>query len=609
MIDKFGVKNFKAFKDKVELDIKPLTILTGTNSSGKSSFTQALRLYNKIDKIQTNSGLHLKIGFNEELALLGDFNSVRYSSQEPIVFTRPATWPGLEDQMKIEVGFCVDSKRQAPSGELCFFRLITENGELVFEYKIVGSEIKSVSHKYGGDSVQESLKTDRFINILYLRERFDRIYEELIEFKHSLERLTRFFSIMGKEDDFILNNYRAEIKTFYESLETNEDLDKDFDCFMNYTADMTSESFYETDNKFWDFRNKLVNGNYLYNFVDKKRNTKTISKYMPNSTLMEYLVNGKPPNELQQNKLIEYELQKKVWLSKGLVCDFYDLTFGRGFGYLFGDGYMEWEKQIEKELALDSVEIREGINYKVFLEGFVGKGLDFVVKNYFLNFIDTPIEYIPSIRTIPARFLSRSNMNTYLERLVNSLKVPHKNDQDKLNFWINEFGISDKMEVFSVNQIGVSQIRFVKNSKQLNLSDVGYGVSQLIPILIRLCLYDDKMIMIEEPETNLHPALQSKLADFLVSCMNKNKRIIIETHSEFLIRKLQYLVAKKEVKSEDCVIYYFNADENVSENEAKIKKIKITDEGNLTDNFGPGFFDEATRLQFELLKLNRNQSN
>src|SRR5690625_6379576 len=113
MIDKFGVKNFKAFKDKVELDIKPLTILTGTNSSGKSSFTQALRLYNKIDKIQTNSGLHLKIGFNEELALLGDFNSVRYSFQEPIVFSRPATWPRLEVHMKNEEGICVDSYIQA----------------------------------------------------------------------------------------------------------------------------------------------------------------------------------------------------------------------------------------------------------------------------------------------------------------------------------------------------------------------------------------------------------------------------------------------------------------------------------------------------------------
>jgi predicted ATPase len=54
---------------------------------------------------------------------------------------------------------------------------------------------------------------------------------------------------------------------------------------------------------------------------------------------------------------------------------------------------------------------------------------------------------------------------------------------------------------------------------------------------------DSEVLLIEEPESNLHPALQSKLAVFFVELANKyNKQIIIETHSEYIIRKIQYVV-------------------------------------------------------------------
>ena len=76
-----------------------------------------------------------------------------------------------------------------------------------------------------------------------------------------------------------------------------------------------------------------------------------------------------------------------------------------------------------------------------------------------------------------------------------------------------------------------------------------------------------------------------------------------------MIRKLQYLSAKMEVTQDDILIYYLNSDEHVNEKELKVKKIKIDEFGALTDNFGPGFFDEATSLKFELMKLNQTQNN
>ena len=118
------------------------------------------------------------------------------------------------------------------------------------------------------------------------------------------------------------------------------------------------------------------------------------------------------------------------------------------------------------------------------------------------------------------------------------------------------------------------------------------------------------ILVIEEPEANLHPNLQSKLADILVLAYNTHGiRFVLETHSEYLIRKLQYLTAKNDIGTNDVNIYYFNADEFVTAEEKKVKKININGFGALTDTFGPGFFDEAPTLQFELYKINQSQSN
>ena len=117
-------------------------------------------------------------------------------------------------------------------------------------------------------------------------------------------------------------------------------------------------------------------------------------------------------------------------------------------------------------------------------------------------------------------------------------------------------------------------------------------------------------MILEEPEANLHPSLQSKLADLLMYIQEREGvKFTIDTHSEYFIRKLQYLTAKKDLKTEDSVIYYFNDDKYVTNTEPKVKEIFINEDGGLTDSFGPGFFDEATKLQFDLIKLNKQQMN
>ena len=121
--------------------------------------------------------------------------------------------------------------------------------------------------------------------------------------------------------------------------------------------------------------------------------------------------------------------------------------------------------------------------------------------------------------------------------------------------------------------------------------------------------YHPSIIVIEEPESNLHPNFQSKLADMLVEASRKfNIQFIIETHSEYLIRKLQFLTATGEIKPEMTQIYYFHHPERIpeGEGEAQIRKINIEKNGALSKNFGPGFFDEASTLFFLLNNLASN---
>ena len=169
--------------------------------------------------------------------------------------------------------------------------------------------------------------------------------------------------------------------------------------------------------------------------------------------------------------------------------------------------------------------------------------------------------------------------------------------------------------------------KYYNSLNRTNIADLGSGVYHLLIFLIEieLAIVDgnynalslvypehsklilaDHAILIEEPEISLHPNFQSKLAD--VFCLAQDKygvSFIVETHSEYLIRKLQYKVAKKEIESENILIFYM--DKNVGG--ANISKININKEGSLSEPFGEGFYDEATNLQFDLLKIKNTQMN
>jgi predicted ATPase len=112
--------------------------------------------------------------------------------------------------------------------------------------------------------------------------------------------------------------------------------------------------------------------------------------------------------------------------------------------------------------------------------------------------------------------------------------------------------------------------------------------------------------MIEEPETRLHPAWQSRLADMFIDARKETGcDLLIDTCSEYLIRKLQYLVETGELDKNDIVIYYLDAN-RCKGGETTIREITVGDDGELSQPFGSGFLFEDEIEMMKLKKVNRN---
>lgn len=164
---------------------------------------------------------------------------------------------------------------------------------------------------------------------------------------------------------------------------------------------------------------------------------------------------------------------------------------------------------------------------------------------------------------------------------------------------------------------GLFQIMLVNDKgTESNILDVGFGISQVLPIVTQVMkmafvskrrimgkLIKGESIYMEQPELHLHPAAQADLADIFVNCiLNKESTcLVIETHSEHLIRKLQVLVADKEndFSADMLKVYYVDKDENGA---ASVQEMKIMDNGKFEQKWPTGFFDKAHELSMELLK-------
>lgn len=254
------------------------------------------------------------------------------------------------------------------------------------------------------------------------------------------------------------------------------------------------------------------------------------------------------------------------------------------------------------------------------------------VKTYFnifkFNVDDLLLFYVGSCaQKQSALFSIRDTKNILAQSIHDYFQLnisPGEEEHDFIIKWMKEFEVGDNFKLEIISGEAYQFIISIVNS-ETHLADMGMGSVQIMSIILRLAcaikktkytvyetgsyISDDKIIdygpnfevrksniviMVEEPELNLHPALQSKLAYlFHEVYVNFNISFLIETHSEYLIRNTQLIVKESEYEVSPnvnpfCVIYF--------DQESKKWGMNYREDGKFIEEFGSGFFNETRNI-------------
>ncbi len=170
---------------------------------------------------------------------------------------------------------------------------------------------------------------------------------------------------------------------------------------------------------------------------------------------------------------------------------------------------------------------------------------------------------------------------------------------------IHSFEVSPLAGASNLFQVWVR--RSAKGSKVL-LTDVGFGVSQVLPV-VTLCHYvpEGSTVIFEQPEIHLHPSAQSELGSVLTDVAKTRKlQIVIESHSEHLLRRIQRRIAEETFEAQDAALYFCSLKEN---GESRLTALRLDEFGNISNwpehFFGDEFGEIAATAQAALARKRR----
>lgn len=701
-----GFKNMKVFKENQWFDFKDITLLTGTNNSGKSSIINAMQMLQENIKAKNIDELlrtEFKLTSNQtKYGSIANFVNNESTKPEDNYFVYVRQIDNIEYRIKIDINSglesygsihvisALDAKTKAeiftlrvekpyPSYE-CSFRINYKYFIDKFNTKCKNTEIlrKRINEL---DKLKEDVNNG--LNSIEEFKKFaDEVSKEVSVYIYSDERTKYYvgskkktksfeYSIKEKKDDYMEDNAQTidEIGVFFTESEKDDkglrwspyfinedDYTKSFkNSYENgiFNFSLLWENDPEIENEF----NSLICSFYKKDFKKShKMLCEDLITFLSNSnwkmkeTYSDEFGNSAVPNNLTKTFIDSFPdfgltstlLQSKETIEKGRIAFNSNQFIEANHSFNENEAIINLRKKdffegVYVELSKLFLKCYQANEYKINPEKLIFEPVfskihaDIVKKIINLNLGIYKTTYVSSNRFSTKRAYS-FNDNSDFTNLLKQVEDPRINEKENskkfINKWIKEFGIGDELILKPDSETGNFKAFLRIGSKETQLADFGLGTNQLLPIIFSLSIHSyyftpiedlitPRTVVIEEPEANLHPAMQSKLADMFVEATNKFKvQIIAETHSEYLIRKMQYLVAKEylhtskdeiSISNDRVNIYYINAEKD--EEGRKAYEINITKNGQLTESFGKGFFDETTNLQFELYKLNNAQSN
>jgi len=202
---------------------------------------------------------------------------------------------------------------------------------------------------------------------------------------------------------------------------------------------------------------------------------------------------------------------------------------------------------------------------------------------------------------------------TYLSPILynNEQYIKFVEKQDTLHnaciSWLTYLGVITDIEVGDIGELGLNiKVKNTNDKKLQGLSHVGVGVSQVLPIIVMLLLSKrNDTLIFEQPELHLHPKIQSRLCDLIISSSTSERQCIVETHSEYIINRLRLRIAQSSDPeiTKNNILYFVNKVESYS----FFEKVDINRFGAIP-NWPEGFFDQTDKEIEKILIAANNKS-
>lgn len=575
-------KNFKAFGDWVKIPIRPITVIFGKNSAGKSSIMHAFLWLREISE---NGFLDIRTTAKSgDFVDLGGMQSYVHANQE-----RRADTVGYKLDLE-------DAHGQLNKELKDLFRRFYEKLPSMI------SDTNESDSKRIEEAQKELQKTNAEDKVLSFLSRINKI-EITVEFNLGDAGKTNesddekpqpaiHLKVNGVTFCSLVPAVRRTKETFYGK--EKEDIKYEFQ-FPNFFFDELQSEIEKVANIFYpDFKfGKVAPFQGIKLYLKEVENAAVWTDWNDN-------FNG-----------------TRIYPSRRLS----GIRYGReDFDKPNDDNEDEISKN--KQFNKNTYKILRGVMGEIYLP-WIKKLLE--IKKRILGSILEDLNYLPAIRKYPGRIISENSLSTNLFEEIygnKSIRLLFKNPSivQKLNNACRSLGAKFTFKIEKKYQkiLGKTlSILSISNGDELSFRDIGFGWSQVFPVLVEILADSNSFILIEQPELHLHPSAQSELMlliinEIMESEINKKRQqsetlwlrrdrkqqVMLEAHSEQMVIKLLACFNKYSIKERDksvtlgpqhCAILYVQG----SLGSSSIQEIIPDENGNIGNQWPGGFFESA----------------
>ena len=245
------------------------------------------------------------------------------------------------------------------------------------------------------------------------------------------------------------------------------------------------------------------------------------------------------------------------------------------------------------------------LTFNLFLDSFQYITTDRVSpKKYYLMSRNIENDLIGFKGEYTAHYLNRNKNNKIkIDALRHSNAITDRLIES-VSLWLSEIG--GNIEISTKIYLELQIVRLIynytyktKRTEDYTPLNVGFGITYVLPIIVAILkAKKGDLVIIENPESHLHPAGQSKIAELCAIASANGVQIILETHSDHILNGIMIATKNKILKANESKIYFFKKEKG--ELETKIDELNINSEGKI-DKWPKDFFDQYENDMMELL--------